>query len=97
MPLAACGADRAERSCPRRDAARQPRLHQVLARLRGAGQRRRTRERPAAAAATAAAAGTPAPAARLPLPPRRPRPPGAGAGGLQRRPLPLLPSADGPY
>lgn len=85
---AACGAVGAERSC---DASRQPRLHQVLARLRGAGQRRRPRERPGAAAALAARA--PAPAARLPLPPRSPRPPGAGAGGLQRRPLPLLPSS----
>lgn len=82
----------AVRSCPRRDAARQPRLHQVLARLRGAWQRRRPRERPAAAA-TAAVAGPPAPAVSLPLPPRRPRPPGAGASGLQRRPLPLLPSS----
>lgn len=87
---AVCGADPAE--CPRRHAARQPRLHQVLARLRGGGQRRRPRERPAAAA-SAAAAGTPAPAARLPLPPGRPRPAGAGAGGLQRRPLPLFPSS----
>lgn len=85
---AACGAVGAERSC---DASRQPRLHQVLARLGGAGQRRRPRERPGPAAAPAARA--PAPAARVPLPPGRPRPPGAGAGGLQRRPLPLLPSS----
>lgn len=85
---AVCGAVGAERSC---DASRQPRLHQVLARLRGAGQRRRPRERPGAAAAAPARA--PAPTARVPLPPRRPRPPGAGAGGLQRRPLPLLPSS----
>lgn len=85
---AACGAVGAERSC---DASRQPRLHQVLAGLRGAGQRRRPRERPGASAAPAARA--PAPAARVPLPARRPRPPGARAGGVQRRPLPLLPSS----
>lgn len=87
---AVCGADPAE--CPRRHAARQPRLHQILARLRGGGQRHRPRERPAAAA-SASAAATPAPAARLALASGRPRPVGAGTGGLQRRPLPLFPSS----
>lgn len=77
-------------------AASQPRLQQVLAGLRGAGRRQRPRQRPAAAgpaAGSPAAAGTPAPAARLPLAAGRPRPAGAGAGGVQRGPLPLLPSS----
>lgn len=82
--------ERAERHAPR-----QPRLHQVPARPRGDGQRRLQRPaRGPPARPAAARAAQPAPARRrLPVHVRGPAGAGAGPGRLQRRPVPLLPSA----
>lgn len=79
--------ERAERHAPR-----QPRLHQVPARPRGHGRRRARRPARGPRARPAAARAAPA-RRRLAL--RVPGSAGAGAGpgGLQRRPVPLLPSA----
>lgn len=85
--------ERAERHAPR-----QPRLHQVPARLRGDGRRRLRSPargapaRPAAVRAVRAVRAAPG-RRRLPLHVRSPPGAGAGPGGLQRRPLPLLQSA----
>lgn len=82
--------ERAERHAPR-----QPRLHQVPAWPRGDGQRRLQRPaRGPPARPAAARAAHPAPARRrLPIHVRGPPGTGAGPGRLQRRPVPLLPSA----